>query len=81
MRIRRHLPRSRPSPGTATLCPFEATGGSRGRLDGNRSTISLADADGAQPEAGLPIVPHGLLYGTTSLGGAVGGGTVFSLKP
>jgi uncharacterized repeat protein (TIGR03803 family) len=38
-------------------------------------------ADGGQPFAGVVIGPHGTLYGTTSMGGALGQGTVFALEP
>ena len=37
--------------------------------------------DGASPLAGVVIDSAGVLYGTTSLGGNAGGGTVFSLTP
>ena len=37
--------------------------------------------DGAIPLAGLTQASGGLLYGTTSLGGSAGLGTVFSIKP
>jgi uncharacterized repeat protein (TIGR03803 family) len=38
--------------------------------------------DGATPEARVVFGPDGILYGTTSFGGACGGcGTVFNLKP
>lgn len=36
-------------------------------------------SDGSQPECGLVADAHGTLYGTTSTGGAHGGGTVFRL--
>jgi uncharacterized repeat protein (TIGR03803 family) len=38
-------------------------------------------ADGASPVAGLTFDAAGNLYGTTSLGGASGNGTVFKLSP
>lgn len=38
-------------------------------------------ADGANPSAGLTIDPAGNLYGTTSVGGSSGDGTVFRLSP
>jgi uncharacterized repeat protein (TIGR03803 family) len=38
-------------------------------------------ADGAYPYAGLVRDAAGNLYGTTSAGGAFGGGTVFKLTP
>lgn len=38
-------------------------------------------ADGQSPRAGLIIDSAGNLYGTTMLGGAYGGGTVFELSP
>jgi uncharacterized repeat protein (TIGR03803 family) len=37
--------------------------------------------DGVQPTAGLTNTPGGVLYGTTTEGGAGGWGTVFSLSP
>lgn len=37
--------------------------------------------DGAIPIAGLALGPSGVLYGTTSRGGAAGLGTVFAIKP
>jgi uncharacterized repeat protein (TIGR03803 family) len=37
--------------------------------------------DGWRPEAGLVIDGQGILYGTTTLGGAYGGGTVFKVTP
>jgi uncharacterized repeat protein (TIGR03803 family) len=37
--------------------------------------------DGANPRAGLVIAPSGVLYGTTSNGGASGYGTVFQVTP
>jgi len=39
------------------------------------------DGDGAYPTAGLVTSPSGVLYGTTSSGGAGGRGTVFAIKP
>ena len=36
---------------------------------------------GAHPMGPLTIGPHGVLYGTTSEGGSLGGGTVFALTP
>ena len=40
---------------------------------------SFAVLDGAYPQAGLIMDPAGNIYGTTSQGGIVGGGTVFEL--
>jgi len=37
--------------------------------------------DGSYPQAGVAIGKNGVLYGTTSSGGTVGAGTVFSLTP
>jgi uncharacterized repeat protein (TIGR03803 family) len=37
--------------------------------------------DGSAPQAGLVISKNGVLYGTTSSGGASNAGTVFELKP
>jgi uncharacterized repeat protein (TIGR03803 family) len=37
--------------------------------------------DGTKPTGRLLLGPHGALYGTTSAGGAAGGGTVFRLNP
>jgi len=42
---------------------------------------TLPDHDGIYPEARVLFGPDGLLYGTTSYGGAEGYGTVFSLRP
>ena len=39
------------------------------------------DGDGALPTAGLVMSSSGVLYGTTSSGGADGKGTVFAIKP
>jgi uncharacterized repeat protein (TIGR03803 family) len=41
----------------------------------------LGGTDGANPQAGLIFGPKGVIYGTTSGGGAFGGGTVFQLTP
>jgi uncharacterized repeat protein (TIGR03803 family) len=38
-------------------------------------------SDGEQPYGGVIFGPDGALYGTTSIGGFEGGGTVFSLRP
>ncbi|MGB6518854.1 MAG: choice-of-anchor tandem repeat GloVer-containing protein [Candidatus Cybelea sp.] len=43
-------------------------------------SFKAASGDGRRPEAGL-INVKGTFYGTTSVGGATGGGTVFSLTP
>jgi len=43
--------------------------------------FNSAAGDGIQPVAGLTIAPSGVLYGTTTLGGAAGSGTVFALSP
>jgi uncharacterized repeat protein (TIGR03803 family) len=40
-----------------------------------------SDSDGYFPEGGLILDANGNLYGTTSYGGASGGGTVFKLTP
>lgn len=40
---------------------------------------SFSGADGEAPQAGLISSTNGLLYGTTSQGGAAGDGTIFSL--
>src|SRR5262249_16596832 len=41
----------------------------------------LEGADGDTPVAGLIRDPHGILFGTTFLGGGSGNGTVFALTP
>lgn len=42
---------------------------------------SFADTDGSSPAGRLQLGPDGSLYGTTSGGGALFGGTVFQLTP
>jgi len=44
-------------------------------------SFGVAGTEGAGPEAGLVLGINGLLYGTTSSGGASGNGEVFSLNP
>jgi uncharacterized repeat protein (TIGR03803 family) len=44
-------------------------------------TFTGLDGDGALPTGGLVMSPSGVLYGTTSSGGAGGRGTVFAIKP
>ncbi len=44
-------------------------------------TSPATNPDGAAPTARLAIDAHGVLYGTTSAGGANGGGTAFMLAP
>jgi uncharacterized repeat protein (TIGR03803 family) len=44
-------------------------------------TFTGLDGDGALPTAGLVMSSSGVLYGTTSSGGADGKGTVFAIKP
>ena len=44
------------------------------------STVAVNE-DGAFPQAGLTDGGDGLLYGTTTLGGASGGGVLFSITP
>jgi len=46
-----------------------------------RSLRSFSGADGAYPSARVVIGAGGVLYGTTSDGGAAGKGTAFSLTP
>ena len=41
----------------------------------------LETGDGCTPSGGLIADPSGVLYGTTSMGGATNGGTVFALTP
>jgi uncharacterized repeat protein (TIGR03803 family) len=47
---------------------------------GTLPSFSLDGTDGAIPDAGLLLGRNGLLYGTTSSGGASGSGEVFSLN-
>jgi uncharacterized repeat protein (TIGR03803 family) len=47
---------------------------------GTLTSFSLDGTDGAIPAAGLLLGRNGLLYGTTSSGGASGSGEVFSLN-
>jgi uncharacterized repeat protein (TIGR03803 family) len=42
---------------------------------------SFDNTDGEQPEAALVQATNGSLYGTTSAGGANGGGTIFKITP
>ena len=44
-------------------------------------SFGVDGTEGAGPNAGLVLGPDGLLYGTTSSGGASGNGEVFSLNP
>jgi len=39
------------------------------------------NGEGAIPLAGLALSSSGVLYGTTSAGGAAGRGTVFAIEP
>jgi len=39
------------------------------------------EADGSLPDGGVVLGPGGVLYGSTSFGGAYNGGTVYSLTP
>src|SRR6266852_9123457 len=48
---------------------------------GTLTSFSFDGTDGAIPDAGLVLGRNGLLYGTTSSGGASGNGEVFSLNP
>jgi len=47
---------------------------------GTLTSFSLDGTDGAIPDAGFLLGRNGLLYGTTSTGGASGNGEVFSLN-
>jgi uncharacterized repeat protein (TIGR03803 family) len=59
---------------------FELTGSGSSRTE--QTLYSFQDAsDGAIPNGGLIFDASGNLYGTTSSGGAGGGGTVFKLTP
>jgi len=44
-------------------------------------SFGYQDQDGSQPFAGVVFGPDGLIYGTTSIYGAYGNGTVFRLQP
>jgi uncharacterized repeat protein (TIGR03803 family) len=43
--------------------------------------FSNQNGDGAYPTSALALDPAGVLFGTTSAGGAAGFGTVFAIKP
>lgn len=43
--------------------------------------FAFSNSDGAYPNDGISIGPDGTIYGTTSYGGSLNGGTVFSLTP
>jgi uncharacterized repeat protein (TIGR03803 family) len=76
--------------GTTANCPFVVSCGTVFELSPAGGGIwtetiihpfSHTGADGSDPNDGLAIDSSGNLYGTTSLGGAYGGGTVFELTP
>src|SRR5690348_387967 len=50
-------------------------------LQGDPRTSIQTNADGAEPMAGLALGADGNFYGTTSLGGANGTGTIFRITP
>lgn len=59
---------------------FELTGSGPSRTE--QTLYSFQDgSDGGSPSGGLILDAFGNLYGTTSTGGAGGGGTVFKLTP
>jgi len=58
--------------------------GRPGRHNSNSETVLYSfggPSDGANPLAGLAFDAAGNLYGTTSVGGSSGNGTVFELAP
>jgi uncharacterized repeat protein (TIGR03803 family) len=71
--------------GTTRLGGVGGTNGVIYRVTTNGTITPLVSFDfttkGAQPFAGLLLANDGNFYGTTSLGGANAGGTVFSLTP
>ncbi len=72
--------------GTGTFCSFSFGCGTvfRITLDGTLTTLynfASQSGDGVFPGAGLVQASNGNLYGTTSGGGANGGGTVFEITP
>jgi len=46
----------------------------------NSTTFTFGSPDGSNPQTHLTLDPFGTLYGTTTYGGANGGGTLFSLN-
>ncbi len=70
------------------------SGGNSGACSGGCGTVfkvtpggalttlhTFSNLDGARPYAGLFLATDGNFYGTTSLGGTLGGGTVFKITP
>jgi len=69
--------------GGGTRCKSYGCGTVFSLTAGGTETILHAfgkGSDGSEPDAGLIAVGH-VLYGTTSAGGTLHGGTVFSIKP
>ncbi|MGA2590052.1 MAG: Ig-like domain-containing protein [Bryobacteraceae bacterium] len=66
-----------------SLTPPNSPGGSwtEAVLHSFSGTDALGSTDGGDPLAGVTIGSGGVLYGTTNVGGANGGGTVYSLTP
>jgi len=76
------------NPGDGLLYGTTSAGGANGAgtvfrmaADGGSFTVlhDFATADGESPEAGLTLGSNGLLYGTTTSGGAGGKGTIFKI--
>ncbi len=65
--------------GSGVVFKLDTNGSNFTVLKSFSATANYINSDGAYPHASL-LCAHGMLYGTTSLGGAYGNGTVFKLK-